>query len=157
MAVPLKYYRRAVGVDELKGKARRIWEEVFPAGDAEALAVLLAPDCIDHQARADEPQGLEGAVQTMHWLRRVFSDQRWEINQVVGEGDTVVVYATHRGRHTGDLMGIPPTGREVAYDYVHIVRFEAGKVVEHWGIRDDMTLMRQLGVLPEPRVAAGSA
>jgi len=157
MVVPPKHYRRAVGVDDLKGKARRIWEEVFPAGDAEALAELLAPDSIDHQARPNEPQGLEGAVRTMHWLRRVFSDQRWEINQVVGEGDTVVVYATHRARHTGDLMGIPPTGREVAYDYVHIVRFEAGKVVEHWGVRDDMTLMRQLGVLPEPRVAAGSA
>jgi predicted ester cyclase len=157
MAVPPKYYRRAVGVDDLKGKARRIWEEVFPAGDAEALSELLAPDSIDHQARPDEPQGLEGAVRTMHWLRHVFSDQRWEINQVVGEGDTVVVYATHRARQTGDLMGIPPTGREVAYDYVHIVRFDDGRVVEHWGVRDDMTLMRQLGVLPEPRVAAGSA
>lgn len=144
-------------MDDLKGKARRIWEEVFPAGDAAALAKLVAPDSFDHQARQDEPQGLQGAVQTMHWLRRVFSDQRWEINQVVGEGDTVVVYATHRARHTGDLMGIPATGREVAYEYVHIVRFESGKVVEHWGVRDDMTLMRQLGVLPEPTVAAGSA
>ena len=47
-------------------------------------------------------------------------------------------------------MGIPPTGRDVAYDYVHIVRFKDGKVVEHWGVRDDMTLMRQLGVLSEP-------
>ena len=46
-------------------------------------------------------------------------------------------------------MGIPPTNREVAYDYVHIVRFRDGKSVEHWGVRDDMTLMRQLGVLPE--------
>ena len=54
-------------------------------------------------------------------------------------------------------MGIPPTGRQVAYDYVHIVRFENGRVVEHWGVRDDMTLMRQLGVLPESPVAAGAA
>ncbi len=144
-------------MDELKRKARRIWEEIFPAGDAEALAEILAVDGIDHQARPDEPQGLAGAVRTMHWLQRVFSEQRWEINQVVGEGDTVVVYTTHHARHTGELMGIPPTGREVAYDYVHVVRFEDGKVVEHWGVRDDMTLMRQLGVLPDPAVTAGSA
>lgn len=143
-------------MNELKSKARRIWEEIFPVGNAEALAEIIAADGIDHQAPPNEPQGLEGAVRAMHWLRSVFSDQRWEINKVVGEADTVVVYATHHARHTGELMGIPPTGREVAYDYVHIVRFEDGKVVEHWGVRDDMMLMRQLGALPQSPVAAGS-
>lgn len=142
-------------VDELKAKARRIWEEIFPVEDDAALATIIAPDGIDHGARPDEPQGLEGAIRTMHWLGRAFSDQRWVIKQVIGEGDAVVVHATHRARHTGDLMGIPPTDREVAYDYVHIVRFQDGKVVEHWGVRDDLTLMRQLGVLPDP--AAGAA
>ncbi len=143
-------------MDELKAKARRTWEEIFPAGDEAALAEVTAADVVDHTGRPDEPQGLAGVIRTMHWLRRVFSDQRWEIHQLIGEGDTVVVHATHHARHTGDLMGIPPTGREVAYDYVHIMRFENDKVVEHWGVRDDMTLMRQLGVLPEPRVPVGS-
>ena len=142
-------------MNELKDKARQIWEVVFPAGDVDALGEILASDAVDHQARPDEPQGLDGAIQTMHWLRQVFSDQRWEIHQVVGEGDTVVVRATHHARHTGELMGIPATGRQVAYDYVHIVRFRDGKVVEHWGVRDDMTLMRQLGVLPEPGARPG--
>ena len=134
--------------EELKAKARRIWEEIFPSGDVDGLAEVLAEDGIDHGARPDEPQGLAGAQQTMLWLRSVFSEQRWEIRQVVGEGDIVVIYCTLHGRHTGDLMGIPPTNREVAQDYVHIVRFRDGKVVEHWGVRDDMGLMRQLGVLP---------
>ena len=142
---------------DLKAIARRIWEEIFPAGDAEALAAVIAPEGLDHQAPPDEPQGLAGAIRTMHWLRQVFSDQRWEIHQVIGESDTVVVHATHHARQTGALMGIPPTGREVAYDYVHIVRFKDGKVVEHWGVRDDMTLMRQLGVLPEPEAPAAAA
>jgi predicted ester cyclase len=135
--------------EELKTKARRIWEEIFPSGDVDGLAEVLAEDGIDHGARPDEPQGLAGAQQTMLWLRSVFSEQRWEIRQVVGEGEVVVVYCTLHGRHTGDLMGIPPTNREVAQDYVHIVRFRDGKVVEHWGVRDDLGLMRQLGVLPE--------
>jgi predicted ester cyclase len=144
-------------VDELKAKAKRIWEEIFPAGDVDALADVIAVDGIDHGARPDEPQGLEGAKRTMLWLGRVFSDQRWEVRRVVAEGDTVVLLCTYHGRQTGDLMGIPPTGREVAYDYVHIVRFEDGKVVEHWGVRDDLTLMRQLGILPERPVPAGAA
>src|SRR6266542_592976 len=134
--------------DELKATARRIWEEILPACDVDGLAEVIAADSIDHGARPGEPQGFEGAKQTMLWLGRVFSDQRWEIHQVIGEGDTVVVFCTFHARHTGDLMGIPPTGREVAYDYVHIARFRDGKVAEHWGVRDDLTLMRQLGVLP---------
>jgi predicted ester cyclase len=134
--------------EELKAKARRIWEEIFPSSDVERLADVIAENSINHGARPDEPQGLVGVRQTMLWLGRVFSDQRWEIHQVIGEGDVVVVYCTLHGRHTGDLMGIPPTNREVAQDYVHILRFKDGKAVEHWGVRDDMALMQQLGVLP---------
>jgi len=136
-------------VEDIKSKARRTWEEIFPACDIEALADVVAADVVGHGARPDEPPGLEGIKRTMLWLARVFSDQRWEIHHVVGEGDTVVVHCTHHGRHTGDLMGIAPTNREVAYAYVHIVKFRDGKAAEHWGVRDDMTLMRQLGVLPE--------
>jgi predicted ester cyclase len=143
--------------DELKAKARRIWEEIFPACDVVALAELIAVDGIDHGATPNAPQGLEGARQTMLWLGRVFSDQRWQINKVIGEGDTVVLLCTHHARQTGDLMGIPPTGREVSYDYIHVVRFQDGKVVEHWGVRDDLTLMRQLGVLPERPAPMGAA
>jgi predicted ester cyclase len=134
--------------EELKARARRIWEEIFPSGDLDRLAEVIAKDSINHGARADEPQGLAGVQQTMLWLGRVFSDQRWEIRQVIAEGQAVVVYCTLHGRHTGDLMGIPPTNREIAQDYVHILRFEDGKAVEHWGVRDDMALMQQLGVLP---------
>jgi predicted ester cyclase len=134
--------------EELKAKARRIWEGIFPSGDVEHLAEVIAEDSVDHSARPDEPQGLAGAQQTMLWLRSVFSDQRWEIHQVIGEGEVVVVYCTLHARHTGDLMGIPPTNREVAQAYVHILRFKDGKAAEHWGVRDDMALMRQLGVLP---------
>jgi len=140
--------------DEIKAKARRTWEEIFPASDVEALGEVTAADIVAHGARPGEPPGIEGIKKTMLWLTRVFSDQRWEIHQVIGEGDTVVVYCTHHGRHTGELMGIPPTNRVVAYDYVHILRFRDGKAAEHWSVRDDMTLMRQLGVLPERPVPA---
>jgi predicted ester cyclase len=142
---------------DLKAIARRTWVEIFPACDVIGLEEVTDPNVVSHGARADEPGGLEGVKQTMLWLARVFSDQRWEIHRLVEEGDTVVVHATHHGRQTGDLMGIPPTGRQVAYDYVHILRYQEGKAVEHWGVRDDMTLMRQLGVMPERAAATPAA
>ena len=144
-------------VEELKAKARRIWSEIFPSGDVDGLSDLVAEESIDHDARPDEPQGLAGVQRTVLWLGSVFSDQRWEIHQVIGEGDIVVVYCTLHGRHTGDLMGIPPTNREVAMDYVHVLRFTDGKAVEHWSVRDEMALMRQVGVLPARPVPAAAS
>ena len=142
---------------DLKAIARRTWEEILPACDVIGLEEVTDPNVVSHGAWPDEPGGLEGVRQTMFWLARVFSDQRWEIHRLVQEDDMVVVHATHHGRHTGDLMGIPPTGRQVAYDYVHILRYRDGKAVEHWGVRDDMTLMRQLGVMPERPTATAAA
>jgi predicted ester cyclase len=131
-----------------KAAARRIWEDIFPGCDVEGLAEVTDPDVFDHGRRPEEPSGFEGIKRTMQWLATVFSDQRWEIHHVIGDGDLVAVHGTHHGRHTGNLFGIPPTGRDVAYPYVHILRFHDGRATEHWGVRDDMTLMRQLGVLP---------
>src|SRR5919106_306095 len=135
-------------VERNKAAARRTWEEIFPALDVDALAEVTDPDVVSRGRRPDEPAGFEGVKRTMFWLSTVFSDQRWEIHDVIGEGDLVAVRLTPHARHTGDLMGIPPTGREVAYQYVHFFRFRDGKVIEQWSVRDDMTLMRQLGVIP---------
>ena len=135
--------------DVNKAVARRTLEEILPACDVEGLAEVTDVNVIAHGARPGEPAGLEGVTATMLWLGRVFSNQRWEIRHLIGDGDLVAVHATHHAMHTGDLMGIAPTGREVAYDYVHIMRFRDGKAFEHWSVRDDATLMRQLGVTPE--------
>ena len=63
-----------------------------------------------------------------------------------------------RGRHIGEFMGVPPTQQSVASHQVHIVRFQDGKGIEHWAVRDDLTLMRQLGVLrTEQHAAPGAA
>ncbi len=145
-------------IERNKANARRSFEEIFPACDVEALAEIVAPDVVSRGRRPDEPTGFEGVKRTMLWLATVFSDQRWEVHDVLGDGDLVAVHLTHHARHTGDLMGIPPTGREVAYQYVHFLRFRDGKTVEQWSVRDDMTLMRQLGVVPSrPGAPVGAA
>ena len=57
---------------------------------------------------------------------------------------------TMSGTHEGALMGMAPTGRAVRQDHMHFVGFEDGKAVEHWGVREDLGMMRQLGLAPEP-------
>ena len=145
-------------VEDNKAIARRTFEEIFPACDVEGLAEVTDANAVAHGRRPDEPEGFEGVKRTMLWLATVFSDQRWDVHEVLGDGDIVAVHLTHHGRHTGELMGIPPTGREFAYQYVHFLRFRDGKTVEQWSVRDDMTLMRQLGVVPSrPEAPVGAA
>jgi predicted ester cyclase len=83
-------------------------------------------------------------------LRTAFPDLRFEIEDLIAEGDTVAGRLTMNGTHTGPLMGMPPTGRKVRQAHMHFVRFRDGKAIEHWGVRDDMGMMRQMGVMPEP-------
>lgn len=134
---------------EIKENARRFFEEVFPQKDDEGVTELVHADLFDHSSPPGAPQGVEDVKRTIHWLNSVFSDLRWEIHQIIAEGDTAAVYCTLHGRHTGDLMGIPPTGRQIKQPYVQILRFKDGKTIERWAVRDDMSLMKQLGVNPD--------
>jgi len=135
---------------DIKEVARRTLAEIMPNGDVAALAQVVHPDCINHEAPPGTPPGFEGMKQTTLWLRQVFSDQRWDIHKVVGEGDMVAIYCTLHARHTGELMGVPATNRPVAFRQVHLIRFEDGKGIEHWAVRDDLSLMRQLSVVSSP-------
>jgi predicted ester cyclase len=141
-------------MSENSAKARRLWEELFQTVDLEGVAEIVAEDSVDHTARPDEPEGIEGVRNTMRFLDAAFSDQRFEVIQTVEEGDTVVVHFTHSGRHTGEIMGLAPTNRTFSYEHIHILRFEGGKVAEHWGIHDHLSFMHQLGALPAPSSAA---
>jgi predicted ester cyclase len=133
---------------DLKAIARRTLEEIFPTGDVAALAEVVHPEVVNHEAPPGAPPGLDGMIQTMRWLARAFSERRYELHRVIAEGDTVVIYCTFHARHTGEFMGLAPTNRPVAVRQVHIVRFQDGKGIEHWAVRDDLGLLRQLGALP---------
>ena len=135
-------------IEAIRAAARRTLEEIFPAGDAAGLAEVVHPNVVNHEAPPGAPQGLEGMTSSMRMLEAAFSDRRWEIHQAIAEGDTVVLHATFSGRHTGPFMGLAPTNRPFAYRQVHIIRFQDGKGVEHWAVRDDLSFLRQVGALP---------
>ena len=136
-------------VEDLKELTRRTWQDILPSGDVEALATVVDPECVNHDTPPGMPQGFEGVKQTMLMLRRAFADQRYEVHRLIGEGETVVIECTLHGRHTGEFMGIPPTGREIALRSVHIVRYRDGREVETWALQDRLGLLQQLGAMPQ--------
>jgi hypothetical protein len=131
-------------LSEVKAAARRVLEEIFPADDEAALVAATAPGFVNHEAPEGTPPGPGSAIFYMHTLANAFSDQRWTIHAVIAEDDLAVVHCTHSGRHTGDFFGLPATGRSFAYKQVHVIRVVDGLGTEHWAVRDDASLMRQL-------------
>lgn len=125
----------------------RILQEVAIGGNMAVANELLSDDVIEHEKL---PEGLppngEGIRQLFALLRSAFPDLRITIEDLLEDGDKVVARVTLHGTHQGDFLGIPATGRRVAYEVIDISRVVDGKLVEHWGIPDNMTLLQQLGV-----------
>lgn len=131
-------------ITDITAVARRVLEEIFPADDEAALAEVISEDFVNHEAPPGTPPGLGSVSYFMHLLAGAFSEQEWTMHRVLADGDIVALHCTHSGRHTGEFFGLPATGRRFAYKQMHMIRVVNGKGVEHWAVRDDATLMRQL-------------
>jgi predicted ester cyclase len=135
--------------EENKAQFRRAYEEVLNQGDVSVVDELIAPDFLNHAA----PSGRDRGPESMRWLatmlRTTFPDLHFTIGELVAEGDMVAGRLTMSGTHEGPLMVMPPTGRAVRQDHMHFVRYRDGKAIEHWGVRDDLGMMQQMGVIPE--------
>jgi steroid delta-isomerase-like uncharacterized protein len=145
--------RFTVSVEENKVAMRRIPLELFNQGKMEVVDEVVAPDYIEHlpvRGLAPNPEGFKQFVQG---LRAAFPDFQYTLLDEISEGDRVVqrfsVHATQRG----DYIGIPASGKEATWSEIHIARVENGKLVEHWGVVDQLSLLQQLGVIPQPEGA----
>jgi predicted ester cyclase len=137
-----------MATEQNKRLARRALEEIYERGDLELADELVHPDFADHEpAHPDHPPGPESVKQTVRSLQATFGELRFEVEDEVAERDRVVQRVTMSGRHTGPLMGREPTGRTFAVRHVYIWRIAEGKLAEHWGSRDDLGLLGQLGLL----------
>jgi predicted ester cyclase len=134
--------------EENKRIARRVLEELFDKGNLEAADELIHPAFVNHEAPPGNPQGPEGLRETISWLRGLWGPMRADVEDMIGEGDKVVARVTMHGRHVGEFLGRPPTGKEFATKQIHIWRLEDGKVIEHWSVRDDLGQALQLGLVP---------
>jgi predicted ester cyclase len=83
-------------------------------------------------------------------LKAAFPDAHWEILELIAEGDAVAMHVAWSGTHRGPFMGLEPTGRSFSdVHHVYLFRVRGGKVTEYKAVRDDVSLMRQLGQVPQ--------
>jgi predicted ester cyclase len=127
-----------------------LFAELYTANKPEAADRLLASHFINHEEAAERSPGPRGAKETAAWLHATFSDLRFDIEDVISDGASVVVRLTMSGRHTGaagPFADMPVTGRSFRSRQIHIWRVSDGKVTDHWAVRDDLGWMTQLGLL----------
>jgi steroid delta-isomerase-like uncharacterized protein len=128
----------------------RFWEEVFNGRNFNLVDSLFTQDYVYHGAAGQEVRGGEGLKQFLTMFFSAFPDLRAEVEDVFGEGDKVVSRAMCRGTHKGELMGIPPTGKQIAIRVICTNRFVGQRVAEDWELPDLFGMMLQLGVVPQP-------
>ena len=133
-----------------KATVRRFVDEVQSGGNIDAIDELCSPEFVNHSAPPGVPSNCEGVKLVTAMFRQAFPDSYFTVEEMVAEGDKVATRKTFHGTHQGEFMGIPPTGQQVSIGLIDIVRIADGQVVEHWSIGDNLGMMQQLGVIPQP-------
>ena len=128
-----------MSIEKNKAVVRRLWEEVWNQRCLSVCDEIFDTDYAEHEKS---------------WvpvLLAAFPDVHFTIEDMIAEGDKVVVYWTMSGTQKGEFAGIPPTGKRIAgIQGVIIHRLSNGKIVEDKAVRDTMSMMQQLGAIPAP-------
>ncbi|MDQ2854060.1 MAG: ester cyclase [Chloroflexota bacterium] len=132
-----------------KTLARRVFEEVLNGRNLDLLDELAAPDYIEHTPLPGQGTGIDGIRDRYTTLFNAF-DFQFTVEDVIAEGDKVVLRWTQTGTHVGPLFGMPATGRSSRTTGIEIWRVEGGKLAEHWDVVDVFGQFQQLGLLPQP-------
>ena len=127
---------------------RRFYEEVINQKKLAVVDEVAGPNYISHGFPAGLPPGREGLKLFVGAFQAAFPDGHLTIDQMIAEGDTVATRLTFHGTHTREFQGIAPTGKKVTMPALDMARYEGGKLVEHWGGPDQMSLLQQLGAIP---------
>lgn len=127
---------------------RRLYE-LANNGDAEGIGGLVAEGYVEHDPLPGQGTGREGVVDRFSMLVGALAP-RFTIEDVVAEGDRVVVRWTNAGTHVAEFAGIPATGRSFTIAGIDIYRVADGAICEHWHVIDQLSMLGQLGLLPAP-------
>jgi predicted ester cyclase len=135
--------------EDNKATAQKFLERAIK-GDLRVIDETFDPAFVDHEAVPGVPPTREGVKQIFTMMLKGFPDMKINVLHLVAEGDYVLIHHQTTGTHKGEFMGMPATGKAVKFDEMHLVRFANGKMIEHWGVEDTMTMMQQLGLAPAP-------
>jgi len=126
---------------------RRALEE--PWRNLDVLDELVSSDYVGHDPALPEPvRGIQGSKDNVNQYRSAFEGAHITVKEQVGEGDVVASRWEGRGRHTGELMGIAPTGKDVVVSGLTLSRLKNGKIVEEWSNWDTLGMLQQIGAVP---------
>jgi predicted ester cyclase len=132
----------------------RFVEELWNQRKLDLANIIFDPDCHTHQLRSSAgeissvPRGPEAVKKHVaEWLLG-FPDLQFAVEQMLAEGDRVSTQLAMEGTHTGQWLGIPPTGKRVTIRMMTIHRIQENKIIEDWVIVESLGVFQQLGVLP---------
>jgi len=125
----------------------RDYVETWNRGETERLSEFWAPNMVHHTRALHQTRDEVKAV--VSDFMSAFPDLHFEINDIFGENDRVVTRMTASATHSGSYLGFPPTGKKIDCSVMGIARIEGDKIVEHWGVTDELAMMAQIGMLPE--------
>ena len=133
------------------GLIRRFYEDVIGNGEIHLVDELTTDDLIDHEEGfPGQPSGREGVKFFVNAMREAFPDIKAKtIEPTLVDGDLEAARVVLTGTHKGELLGVAATDKAVEIESIDIIRVADGKVAEHWGVTDVMSLMQQLGAIPE--------
>jgi steroid delta-isomerase-like uncharacterized protein len=132
--------------EQNKTLARRWFEDLFSRGDLDAANEILSADFLDHLSHEDE-RGIEELKHYVGIYRTAFPDIEDTVEDIVAEGEKVVVRWKSIGVHQGEFMGVAPTGRRVTFTGMRLFRIAENKIVESWVNIDERGLQEQLGAV----------
>ncbi len=139
-----------MSVEENKALIQQVVEEASNKGNLSVIDEILSPDYVNHSLPPGVPNDREGYKQMVKMNHTAFSDFHITIEDVIAEGDKVVLRFNWSGTHKEEFQGISSTGKHIIVNAITIYRIEGGKVVEQWAQMDSMGMMQQLGVVPSP-------
>ena len=136
--------------EENKAAVRRFWEG-FNAHNPEVWDEVCTPNFINHDPSLPVPDAdLQTIKEVIGGLLAAFPDLKSEEEDLISDGDKIVVRRTFRGTHKGEFMGVAASGREVTFTGTFIDRLTGGKIDEQWVVFDALGLMQQIGGVPTP-------
>jgi steroid delta-isomerase-like uncharacterized protein len=127
---------------------RRLADEAFIAGNFETWDEIVASDLVDNDPMPGLPANGEGLKTLAQMVVSTFDDRRIEAEHLEAPDGRVVENWVFTGKHTGDGMGIPPSGEAITIRGIEIWRVAGGKITERWGVIDVSDVMQKAGLLP---------
>ena len=131
----------------------RAWEEGFNQGDKDAIKEVFDESYVESSPyETYEPSGIQRVLEADEWMKSVFGELHFDVEQVVAEGDYVVSRAMATGVHIGKFAGVEATSNPVRFAVVVISKVSNGKIVQDWSFVDTMEILNQIGkVTVEPK------